>query len=187
MKRLALLASGTGSNVKNIINYFKESAEVMVDCVIVNRKEAGAREHAVNAGVEDFLFTKSDFEEGKVLELLQERGVTHLILAGFLLKIPTNLIEAYPNEILNVHPSLLPKYGGAGMYGMNVHRAVVAAGETKSGITVHLVNEIYDDGEVLAQFEVELDMYDNPEKVAAKVQELEQLHFPGVIEKYLNN
>lgn len=186
MKKLALLASGTGSNVRNIINYFKDNIDVVVDCVIANRKEAGALDHAINAGLDHFVFYKADFNDGEVLNLLQKRGVTHIVLAGFLLKIPDNIIQAYPQHIINVHPSLLPKYGGAGMYGLNVHKAVVAAGEPKSGITIHLVNEVYDDGEILAQFDVALDMYDNPEKVAEKVQALEQAHFPQTIEKYLN-
>ena len=186
MKKLALLASGTGSNVRNIIQYFEESRDVLVDCVIVNRKEAGALEHANAGNVDGFVFYKDDFNNNTVLDLLRQRGVTHIILAGFLLKIPEGIINAYPKEIINVHPSLLPKYGGAGMYGMNVHKAVVAAGDTESGITVHLVNEVYDDGEVLAQFKVEIDKDNNPEDVAAKVQALEQLHFPSVIEKYLN-
>lgn len=186
MKKLALLASGTGSNVRNIINYFKDNDEVVVDCVIANRKEAGALNHARNANIEEFVFYKADFNDGVVVDFLQSRSVTHVVLAGFLLKIPSNMIKVYPKEIINVHPSLLPKFGGAGMYGMNVHRAVVAAGESVSGITVHLVNEVYDDGEILAQFDVALDMYDNPEKVAEKVQAIEQVHFPQVIEKYLN-
>lgn len=186
MKKLALLASGTGSNVRNIIDYFKGSNDIVVDCVIANRKEAGALDHARNANIEEFVFYKADFNDGVVLDLLKSRGVTHVVLAGFLLKIPDAIISAYPKEIINVHPSLLPKFGGAGMYGMNVHKAVVAAGETKSGITIHLVNEVYDDGEILEQFDVELAMYDNPEKVAEKVQALEQKHFPQIIEKYLN-
>ncbi len=186
MKKLALLASGTGSNVRNIIHYFKNNEEIVVDCVVANRKEAGALDHARNAGLDHFVFYKADFNDGTVLDLLQKRGVTHIILAGFLLKIPENMIQAYPQHIINVHPSLLPNYGGAGMYGMNVHRAVVAAGELKSGITIHLVNEVYDDGEILAQFDVDLDMYDNPEKVAQKVQALEQAYFPQTIENYLN-
>lgn len=187
MKKLALLASGTGSNVKNIINYFDNSLTVSVDCVITNKAGVGALNHAKDHQIDAFTFSKMQFENGEVLSFLQNRGVTHIILAGFLLKIPSSMIEAFPKEIINIHPSLLPKYGGAGMYGMHVHRAVVAAGEKKSGITIHLVNEIYDDGEILDQFEVELDMYDNPEKVAEKVQVLEQLHFPKSIENYLSN
>lgn len=186
MKKLALLASGTGSNVRNIISYFKDSKEVLVDCVITNRKEAGALEHAKASNVDSFVFYKNDFNSNTVIDLLKQRGVTHIVLAGFLLKIPDAIINVYPKEIINVHPSLLPKFGGAGMYGMNVHKAVVAAGETVSGITVHLVNEVYDDGEVLSQFEVKIDKDDNPEDVASKVQALEQLHFPKVIEEYLN-
>ena len=175
MKKLALFASGTGSNVKNIISYFKNTSEIFIDCVISNKMDAGALNHARKADISSFVYSKTDLESGVVTEKLIERGVTHIVLAGFLLKIPSNLINRYPKQIINVHPSLLPKYGGAGMYGMNVHRAVVAAGEVKSGISIHLVNEIYDDGEILAQFEVEIDMYDSPEKVAAKV-----------IENYLN-
>lgn len=185
MYKLALFASGTGSNVLNIIQYFKNHPSVQVDCVVSNTAAAGALNHAQENNIESFAFTKNDFEENTVLDVLISRGVTHIILAGFLLKIPSPFIQTFPEKIINIHPSLLPKYGGKGMYGMNVHNAVIANQERESGITIHLVNEIYDDGKILAQFKVNLDSNDTPNDVAVKVQKLEQIHFPNIIEKFI--
>jgi phosphoribosylglycinamide formyltransferase 1 len=185
MNKLALFASGTGSNVLNIIQYFKNHSSIQVDSVVSNKATAGALIHAQDNNIESFAFTKNDFEGYTVLDLLKSRGVTHIILAGFLLKIPSSFIQAYSDKIINIHPSLLPKYGGKGMYGMHVHNAVIANQEKESGITIHLVNEIYDGGEILAQFKVNLDSNDTPSDVALKVQKLEQIHFPYIIEKFI--
>ncbi len=185
MNKLALFASGTGSNVLNIIKYFKNHSSIQVDCVVSNKATAGALNHAQDNNIESFAFTKNDFEENTVLDSLISRGVTHIILAGFLLKIPPSFIQAYQDKIINIHPSLLPKYGGKGMYGMHVHNAVVQHKEKESGITIHLVNEIYDDGEILAQFKVNLSSDDTATEIAAKVQNLEQIHFPKIIENYI--
>jgi len=185
MKKLALFASGTGSNVLNIIQYFKNHKNIQIDCVVSNKENAGALNHAKKNNVDCFAFSKSDFEDKAVLNLLLSRGVTHIILAGFLLKISPDIIKEFPNKIINIHPSLLPKYGGKGMYGNHVHEAVVANEETESGITIHLVNEIYDDGKILEQFKVNLDSNNTPNDVATKVQNLEQIHFPIVIETYI--
>lgn len=183
--RLALLASGTGTNVRNIIDYFEASPIVEVDCVITNRSDAGALNFALEKDIDCFVFSRGEFEEGIVQELLEHRDVTHVILAGFLLKIPQNMVSRFDGKIINIHPALLPKYGGKGMYGMNVHRAVFENKESVSGITIHLVNEEYDKGRVLAQFEVDVEGCD-PEEISSRVRTLEQKYFPGVIEDYIN-
>lgn len=184
--QLALLASGTGTNVRNIIAHFEEDENVIVDCVIVNKPGAGALNFALEKDIDCFTFNKSEFEEGSVLELLKDRGVTHIILAGFLLKIPESYTKEYKDRILNIHPALLPKYGGKGMYGMNVHNAVFDAKEKESGITIHLVNEEYDKGRIVAQYKVNVEGCSS-EEISEKVRELEQLYFPSVIEKYLKD
>lgn len=182
--KLALLASGTGTNVRNIIAHFKDKRDVEVDCVIANKLEAGALNFALEEDIDAFVFSKTEFNDGSVLDLLKERGVTHVILAGFLLMIPKDIVHFYENKILNIHPALLPKYGGKGMYGMNVHNAVYEKKEEVSGITIHLVNEEYDKGKVLAQFEVDVKGCD-PEEISLRVRELEQKYFPQVIEDFL--
>jgi phosphoribosylglycinamide formyltransferase-1 len=182
--KLALLASGTGTNVRNIIAHFEGHSEVSVDCVIANKTEAGALNFGLEKDIDSFVFSKSEFEDGSVLEILQEREVTHVILAGFLLKIPEAMVVAFPDRMLNIHPALLPSYGGKGMYGMNVHKAVFENKESKSGITIHLVNEEYDKGRILAQFDVDVVGCD-PEEISLRVRALEQKYFPHVIEDYI--
>ncbi len=182
--RLALFASGTGTNVRNIIAYFEGNAAVEVDCVVSNREDAGALNFALEKDIDCFAYSKSEFTDGTVQKLLEERGVTHIILAGFLLMIPKEMVAAFENRMLNIHPSLLPKYGGKGMFGMNVHNAVYENKESVSGITIHLVNEEYDKGRVLAQFEVDITGCD-PEGISLKVRELEQKYFPGVLADYI--
>lgn len=183
--KLALLASGTGTNVRNIIAHFEDNDQIIVDCVIANRSDAGALNFALEKDVDCFVFYRDEFDDGTVLKELKSRGVTHVILAGFLLKIPENIISAFPDRILNLHPALLPNYGGKGMYGMNVHNAVYENKEKVSGITIHLVNEEYDKGKTIAQFEVDIQGCD-PEEISTRVRELEQKYFPGVIEDYIN-
>ena len=184
--KLALLASGTGTNVRNIIAHFDGHDAILVDCVIANKPEAGALNFGLEKDIDTFVFSKGEFNDGSVLELLKERGVTHVVLAGFLLMIPKDIVAHYEDRILNIHPALLPSYGGKGMYGMNVHNAVYENKESVSGITIHLVNEEYDKGRVLAQFEVNVEGED-PDGISSKVRELEQKYFPGVIEDYLTN
>ena len=183
---VALFASGTGSNVYNIIQYFKSNDLINVVAVLSNKSDAGALNHAKNAGVPSLAFSKKDFTSAiTVEEFLAERKVDLIVLAGFLLKVPESLIDLYPNKIINIHPALLPNYGGKGMYGMHVHNAVIAAQEKKSGITIHLVNEKYDDGATIAQFECELNEQDTPQSLAKKVSSLEKSHFPRTIEEYI--
>lgn len=183
---IALFASGNGSNAINIIRYFAGHEQVEVKLVVCNKADAPVVQKARDLGVEVLVVSNDEVENG--LTLLQEldyRAIEWIVLAGFLRKIPLNLLRGYLNKIINVHPSLLPKFGGQGMYGMHVHRAVVEAGEIKSGISIHLVNEEFDKGELLAQFETAIGADDTPEVVAKKVQELEHVHFPEVIEKVI--
>ena len=183
MKKIALLASGSGSNVENIIRYFagKEGWEFPV--ILSNNTEAYIHERAKNLKIPSFTIPKAGFERGDALLLLQQYTIDFIVLAGFLLKIPGNLLQAYPDKIINIHPALLPKYGGKGMYGMHVHEAVVAHRETETGITIHYVNEQYDEGRIIFQARCEVLPADTPEEVAAKVHALEYRYFPGIIEQ----
>lgn len=183
---IALFASGTGSNVYNIIQHFKSNDSVNVVAVLSNKEGAGALNHAKYAAIPTLVFNKKEFISSIIVEeFLAEKKVDLLVLAGFLLKIPESLIDLYPNKIINVHPALLPNYGGKGMYGTNVHNAVIEAKETKSGITIHLVNEKYDDGATIAQFECPLSAEDTPKTLAQKISLLEKAHFPKTIEEYI--
>lgn len=185
--RLGIFASGRGSNAEKIIEYFANSAEVSVDLIVTNKKKAKVLDLASKHSIPQFIiaskstFTKTD----SLVKTMKEKGITHVILAGFLWLIPSNLIEAYPDKIINIHPALLPAYGGKGMYGINVHKAVKANNETKSGITIHLVNERYDEGVHLSQKTCALDPHDSPDDIAKKVLALEHHHYPRVIEEYL--
>jgi phosphoribosylglycinamide formyltransferase 1 len=183
--KIALFASGTGSNVFNIIQHFKNHLVIEIVAVLSNKPDAGALNHGKNSNIDTFVFTKEQFVGKEVLDYLINKKVNYVILAGFLWKIPSNLLNAFSGKMINIHPSLLPKYGGKGMYGKHVHEAVVANKEPKTGITIHQVNEYYDEGNIVAQFETSLDEHDTPETVAAKISKLEKAHFPGVIEKFI--
>ena len=183
MTRIAIFASGSGSNAENIIRYFSDNKDVKVVLVLSNQSRSGVLIRAQLHNIPTFIFTKDDLNERtKVHDVLKDYNASMIVLAGFLLKIPLHMIKAYPNSILNIHPALLPKYGGKGMYGMNVHRAVVENNEQKSGITIHYVNENYDEGSIIFQATCDLDEHDLPEDVKTKVQALELRHFPSVIE-----
>ncbi|MDR1518246.1 MAG: phosphoribosylglycinamide formyltransferase [Dysgonamonadaceae bacterium] len=184
MTNIAIFASGSGSNAENIADYFSENSDIRICLIVSNKADAFVHERAKKLGIPSLTYPKSEFEEGtRVLEILREYGINFIVLAGFLLKIPGSLIEAYPRKIVNIHPALLPKYGGKGMYGEHVHKAVVAAGEKESGITIHYVNEHYDEGQVIFQAKCDVSPTDTPENVAQKVHELEYRHFPEAIEK----
>ena len=183
MKRIALLASGSGSNVENIVRYFAGKKEWEFPVILSNKAEAYVHERAKNLKIPSFTVPKSGFERGDALRLLQEYNVDFIVLAGFLLKIPANLLQAYPNKIINIHPALLPKYGGKGMYGKHVHEAVVAHRETETGITIHYVDENYDEGRIIFQARCDVLPADTPEDVAAKVHVLEYRYFPEIIEQ----
>ena len=181
MKRIVLFASGSGSNAENIIRYFSNSKELEFPFIISNRSDAFVHERAKKLMIPSYVFKKNDFENGTVLNFLQEKAIDLIVLAGFLMKIPENLLNAYPDKIINIHPALLPKFGGKGMYGARVHEAVVASGERESGITIHYVNENYDEGRIIFQAQCPVLPTDSPDDVAAKVHALEYEFFPLVI------
>ena len=186
MTRIAIFASGSGSNAENIIRYFSDNKSVKVVLVLSNNSRSGVLIRAQLHNIPTFIFTKNDLNEcSKVLDVLKDYNASMIVLAGFLLKIPLYMIEAYPNSILNIHPALLPKYGGKGMYGMNVHTAVVENKEEKTGITIHYVNENYDEGAIIFQATCDIDEHDLPEDVKTKVHALELRHFPSVIESII--
>jgi phosphoribosylglycinamide formyltransferase 1 len=184
VKRIAIFASGSGTNAQNIIKYFSDNERVIIDSLWTNNPNAYALERARNLGTETFIFTKDEFvNTSKVVEELKKRNVNLIVLAGFLWLIPINLIQNF--KIINIHPALLPKYGGKGMYGIKVHQAVVDNKDNESGISIHFVNEKYDDGEIIFQTKCTVLPSDTPEDVAIKVHELEYKYFPEVIEKVL--
>jgi phosphoribosylglycinamide formyltransferase 1 len=181
--RLAIFASGNGTNAEEIMRYFKGHPSIEVALVLSNKADAQVLERAKKFDISSIVFTKSQFRESdEVVDQLKKAGVSHVVLAGFLWLIPSNLVKAYPNKIVNIHPALLPKHGGKGMYGMKVHEAVKANGDTQTGITIHLVNDQYDDGEIIAQKSLPIDAADTPEDIARKVHQLEYKFYPEVIE-----
>ena len=183
---IAIFVSGSGTNCENIIRYFAEKPEVNVTLVLSNKAEAYALVRAERLGIERSVMSKADFnDESKLMPLLRRHDVHFIVLAGFLLMVPDFLLQAFPRRIVNIHPSLLPKYGGRGMWGHHVHEAVKAAGDKETGITIHYVSEVCDAGEIIAQFRTPLTPDDTPDDIAAKVHELEQAHFPQVIEQVI--
>lgn len=190
--RLALFASGNGTNVQQITEHFlrrstlNHEKNIVVDCIIYNRKDAFVAERAKALGIDSFYIKKADFLNNETtLTLLKERNVDYIILAGFLLLIPDYLLSAYPNRIINIHPALLPSYGGEGMYGHHVHEAVIKNREKESGITIHLVDNQFDHGQILFQSKCQLSETDTIETLAKKIHILEKTHFPKVIEDYI--
>lgn len=187
-KRLAIFASGSGTNAETIMTYFKNHPLISVAALLSNNPNAYALQRAQKFNVPTFVFNRHQFKESReVLYWLTEKKITHLVLAGFMWLVPDYLVNAYAGRIINIHPALLPGYGGKGMYGMRVHEAVKAAGETETGITIHLVNERYDEGKILLQAQVKLVGSETAEEIAAKVHELEYRHYPDVIEKWARN
>ena len=181
--KLALFASGSGTNAENITKYFRAHPSIEIDSIWTNNAKAGVVNRMADYPPTVHVFSREALQSGALLEALQERNIEGIVLAGFLLLIPANLVSAFPKRILNIHPALLPKYGGKGMYGDKVHEAVFNAKEEKTGITIHYVNEHYDEGAILFQAEVALTPSDTPERIANKVHQLEYKHFPVVIEK----
>lgn len=189
MSKIAIFASGKGSNAAVLIDYFNHSgSDIQVALLISNRKEAGAISLARSKGLETHFFSNEVIMLATpVLELLKKEKIDWIVLAGFLRKIPTLLIEHYPDRIINIHPSLLPKYGGKGMYGKKVHQAVIAAGEKESGISIHLVNEAYDEGQILKQGKCTIEAGETAESLEAKIRKLEHDLFPVVIESFIKS
>lgn len=186
MKNIAIFASGSGTNAENITRYFAKSDTVKVAVVLSNNRNVGVHTRVNRLGIPSFVFSRDEFVAGTpVLEKLAEYGVDFIVLAGFMNKISDILLAAFPGKIVNIHPALLPKHGGKGMYGMHVHEAVVAAGERESGITIHYINERYDEGAVIFQAVCPVLPSDSPEDVATKVHALEYAHYPRVIEEML--
>ncbi|MEN0004455.1 MAG: phosphoribosylglycinamide formyltransferase [Bacteroidota bacterium] len=186
MDRIAIFASGTGTNARKIIEYFEEHEDVEVALVVSNKVSAPVLSMAKEFGIECLVISRMQFYETKeVLHVLSEQEITFIVLAGFLWLIPPYLIANFPNRIVNIHPALLPAFGGRGMYGMNVHRAVKTAGVNKTGITIHYVNERYDEGAVVFQASCPVQASDSPESIAKRVQKLEHEYFPSVIENLL--
>jgi phosphoribosylglycinamide formyltransferase-1 len=185
MKRIAILASGSGTNAENIIKYFESSNSVEVMLVLSNKKDAMVLERAERLSVNSESFDRDDFSESAIVLNKLKQCADWVVLAGFLWKIPQTIIDAFPNKIINIHPALLPKYGGKGMFGMHVHNAVVENKEEESGISIHYVNENYDEGAIIFQKRVKLIPTDTPDDVARKVHMLEYEYFPKVIEKVI--
>ena len=185
--KIAILVSGTGTNAINIIEYFEKNSVAEVVLVISNKTDALAIEKAQNKGVKTVVFNNDSFKKnGMVLDYLMSQSIDFIVLAGFLIKVPNDITHAYPNKIVNLHPSLLPKYGGKGMYGKYVHRAVIEAQESESGISIHFVNEEYDEGAIIFQAKVSVEKGDSVEVLAQKIQQLEHRFFPKVIEQVIS-
>ncbi len=188
MNKIAIFASGSGTNAENIIKFFKENKKNEISLIFSNNKNAPVIQRAINHNIKYHIFSRPDFyETQKILEILKENKTNFIVLAGFLWLIPEYLIDAYPNKIINIHPALLPKYGGKGMYGMKVHEAVVENRDTESGISIHYVNKEYDKGNIIFQAKCNVLPNDTADDVAKKVHELEYAHFPKVIEKFLSD
>jgi len=185
-KRIAIFASGSGSNAQKIMELFKHSAEVEIALVLTNNPEAYVLQRADNFEIPTHIFDRKEFTQtNNIVELLKKLDIDLIVLAGFLWLIPQNLIAEYPGRIVNIHPALLPKFGGKGMYGDHVHNAVIAAGENEGGITIHYVNENYDEGEYIYQAKYKIDKNDNLEMVKFKGQQLEHQHYPRIVESIL--
>ncbi len=180
---IAIFASGSGTNAENIANYFEDHERVQVHEVLSNNPSAFVLQRAENLGIPSSSFNKEEFMSERFLERLEKTDF--IILAGFLWLVPGYLVEAFPERIINIHPALLPKYGGKGMYGSRVHEAVIEAKEKESGITIHLVNQEYDKGKVLFQTKCEVGKNDTPDTLAKKIHALEYEFFPKVIEEYI--
>jgi phosphoribosylglycinamide formyltransferase 1 len=188
IRRLAILASGNGSNAQRLMEHFFSHPSVRVTLLLSNNPEALVLERARKMHVPVVTFSREDFYHTQhILDLLSVQGIDWIILAGFLWLIPTNILKFYPNRILNIHPALLPKHGGKGMYGMKVHEAVIQSRDTESGITIHYVNEKYDDGQVIFQAKCQITPEDSAETLAGKVHELEYRWYPEIIEQTLKH
>ena len=186
MVNIAIFVSGSGSNCENIIRYFQQNNEVNIALVISNKADAYALTRAKNLNVPSIVLPKAEFNDRtKVLNLMKENKIDFIVLAGFLLIIPDWLIDAYPKRMLNLHPALLPKFGGIGMYGHHVHEAVRKANETETGMTVHWVSNVCDGGEIIAQFRTPITPNDTPNDIADREHVLEMEHFPQVIDSVL--
>ena len=187
MKRLSVFVSGNGTNLQRIAEYFKDSEEVQIVNVVCNNPKAYSIERAKKLGIPVRMVNRQAFNSPEFIQEMADLKLDLIVLAGFLWKIPEGLIQMYHQKIINIHPALLPKYGGKGFYGEHVHEAVVAAKEAFSGITIHYVNEIYDSGEIILQAYTKLDPNETPDSLAAKIHKLEQTYFPVAIDYLIKN
>jgi phosphoribosylglycinamide formyltransferase-1 len=186
MEKIAIFASGSGTNAQRIIEYFKGDPSISVGIVLSNKPDAFVLERAEKAGIPTIVFDRKEFYGSeRILAILQEHKITFLVLAGFLWLVPDYLLRTYSGRIVNIHPALLPKYGGKGMYGMKVHESVINSGDKESGITIHLVNEKYDEGQIVFQAHCSVESNDTPESLAQKIHALEYEHYPRIIESLL--
>ncbi|MBS1583600.1 MAG: phosphoribosylglycinamide formyltransferase [Bacteroidetes bacterium] len=185
-QRIAILASGSGTNAQRLIAHFHGHPRAEVALVGCDKPQAPVVQRAWDAGVPTYLFNGAQLKDGTVLRELQGQRIGLVVLAGFLRLVPAEMVRAFPDRIVNIHPALLPKYGGRGLYGEHVHRAVLAAGEAESGITIHLVNERYDEGRHLFQARCPVLPGDTPATLAARIHELEHRHYPDVVERLVN-
>jgi phosphoribosylglycinamide formyltransferase-1 len=185
MKRIVIFASGSGSNAENLIRFFQSKDTASVVMVLTNNPFAKVLDRCKKLEVSALSFNKVALLNGDVLNLLKTSKPDLIVLAGFLWKFPESILKVFPNKVINVHPALLPKYGGKGMYGMHVHEAVVANKESETGITIHYVNEHYDEGAIIFQAKCEVSPSDSADDVASKIHELEMAHFPKVVEGLL--
>ncbi len=187
MKNIVVFASGSGTNAEKVIEYLNEIVEKEVSAVFSNKKDAGVLERARKLNVPTVIFSRTDlYDTGHVLDLLKKEDPYLIILAGFLWLVPTEIIRKFKGRIVNIHPALLPQYGGKGMYGMHVHKAVIDNKEQESGISIHYVNEKYDEGDIIFQAKCKVERNDTPESLAKKIHVLEHRHFPEVISKLLD-
>jgi len=183
-RKIAIFASGSGTNAQRIIEYFSNHLQIAVSLILSNKSDAYVLERARKLNVPSIVFDRHSFNEtNDIIKLLKKEKIDFIVLAGFLWMVPGNLIMAYPGRIINIHPALLPKYGGKGMYGACVHEAVLKSGDKESGISIHFVNEKYDEGNIIFQAKCEVLQYDTPDSLAQRVHQLEYKHYPEVIEK----
>ena len=183
--RIAIFASGSGTNAEAIIKYFKDHPLIKIELVLTNNPKALVLERAKKFAVPAKVFNREEFTSDEVVRWLREYGVTHIVLAGFLWLIPTSILKSYPNQIINIHPALLPKFGGKGMYGMKIHELIRSLNETETGITIHLINDKYDEGPILYQGRCEVASTDTPKDIAHKVHQMEYANYPFVIEQWI--
>ena len=187
MKSIVVFASGSGTNAEKVIEYLNEMVEKEVSAVFSNKKDAGVLERAKKLNVPTIIFNRTDlYDTGRVLDLLEKENPYLIVLAGFLWLVPTEIIRKYEGRIVNIHPALLPRYGGKGMYGMHVHKAVIDNKEQESGISIHYVNEKYDEGDIIFQAKCKVEAEDTPESLAKRIHVLEHRYFPEVISKLLD-
>jgi phosphoribosylglycinamide formyltransferase 1 len=187
MKKIAVFASGSGSNAQNIAEYFFKVQTAEINCILSNNKDAYVLDRAKNLNIKSFIFNRDDlYSNSRVLHILIEREIDFIALAGFLWLMPDSIVKTFSGRIVNIHPALLPKYGGKGMYGMRVHQSVIENGEKESGITIHYVNEKYDAGDIILQKKCTVNQDDTPETLAERIHNLEHTHYPLVIEQLIS-